>query len=197
MVSARCVAARSTAVVVSAVARPPCSSSAGAAAVASTSSAAASAAVRSINSRSVMAYAAATAAEPSTSPSSNGAPSSNPSNVGRASGADGSASSDTYAVVEIGGVQLLLEEGRWYSTDRLAASAGSTLALGRVLAVKKDGKFSVGTPYVEGAQVEAVVLEDDALGEKQVVFKFHSKKHYRRKTGHRQPLTKFMVTKIA
>ena len=101
------------------------------------------------------------------------------------------------AVVEIGGVQLLLEEGRWYSTDRLAASAGSTLALGRVLAVKKDGKFSVGTPYVEGAQVEAVVLEDDALGDKQVVFKFHSKKHYRRKTGHRQPLTKFMVTKIA
>jgi large subunit ribosomal protein L21 len=94
-------------------------------------------------------------------------------------------------------VQLLLEEGRWYTTDRLAASAGSTLALGRVLAVKKAGKFSVGTPYVEGAQVEAVVLEDDTLGEKQVVFKFHSKKHYRRKTGHRQPLTKFMVTKIA
>ena len=94
-------------------------------------------------------------------------------------------------------MQLLLEEGRWYSTDRLAASAGSTLALGRVLAGKKDGKFSVGTPYVEGAQVEAVVLEDDALGDKQVVFKFHSKKHYRRKTGHRQPLTKFMVTKIA
>lgn len=94
-------------------------------------------------------------------------------------------------------MQLLLEEGRWYSTDRLAASAGSTLALGRVLAVKKGGKFTVGTPYVEGAQVEAVVLEDDALGDKQVVFKFHSKKHYRRKTGHRQPLTKFMVTKIA
>ena len=130
---------------------------------------------------------AAATAEPSTS-SSTETP--NPSNVGRAS-------ADTYAVVEIGGVQLLLEEGRWYSTDRLAASAGSTLALGRVLAVKKDGKFSVGTPYVEGAQVEAVVLEDDALGDKQVVFKFHSKKHYRRKTGHRQPLTKFMVTKIA
>ena len=137
---------------------------------------------------------AAATAEPSTS-SSTETP--NPSNVGRASAADASASADTYAVVEIGGVQLLLEDGRWYSTDRLAASAGSTLALGRVLAVKKDGKFSVGTPYVEGAQVEAVVLEDDALGDKQVVFKFHSKKHYRRKTGHRQPLTKFMVTKIA
>ena len=87
---------------------------------------------------------AAATAEPSTS-SSTETP--NPSNVGRASAADASASADTYAVVEIGGVQLLLEEGRWYSTDRLAASAGSTLALGRVLAVKKDGKFSVGTPY--------------------------------------------------
>jgi len=137
---------------------------------------------------------AAATAEPSTSSASASA-TPNPSNIGRAS--DASSSTDTYAVVEIGGVQLLLEEGRWYSTDRLAASAGSTLALGRVLAVKKDGKFSVGTPYVEGAQVEAVVLEDDALGDKQVVFKFHSKKHYRRKTGHRQPLTKFMVTKIA
>jgi hypothetical protein len=61
------------------------------------------------------------------------------------------------------GFELLLEEGRWYSTDRLAASAGSTLALGRVLAVKKGGKFTVGTPYVEGAQVEAVVLAPDHL----------------------------------
>jgi large subunit ribosomal protein L21 len=45
--------------------------------------------------------------------------------------------------------------------------------------------------------VEATVLDDELKGPKEVVFKYKNKKHYRNKTGHRQPLTKFMVTKIA
>lgn len=103
---------------------------------------------------------------------------------------------DTYAVVEIGGHQLIVEEGRWYTVNRLQAEPGTKIQLGRVLALKQDGKFNVGKPYVEGAVVEAEVLEE-LKGPKIIVYKMKPKKHYRRKNGHRQPLSKFMVTKIA
>lgn len=37
---------------------------------------------------------------------------------------------------------------------------GSRIQLGRVLALKSGGKFSVGQPYMEGVTVEAEVLEE-------------------------------------
>ncbi|PRW61049.1 50S ribosomal L21 [Chlorella sorokiniana] len=103
---------------------------------------------------------------------------------------------DSYAVVEIGGHQLVVEEGRWYTVNRLEVAPGSRIQLGRVLALKQGGQFSVGQPYVEGATVEAEVLEE-LQGPKVVIYKMKAKKHFRRKTGHRQPLTKILVTKIA
>lgn len=43
--------------------------------------------------------------------------------------------------------------------------------------------------------MQATVLEA-YRGKKQIVFKMKSKKHYRRKNGHRQELTKFLVTDV-
>ncbi len=78
---------------------------------------------------------------------------------------------------------------------KMQAEPGSRLQLGRVLALKDEGVFTVGKPYLESVVVEAEVLED-AKGPKLTIFKYRAKKHYRKKTGHRQPLTKFLVTKI-
>ena len=75
------------------------------------------------------------------------------------------------------------------------AEPGSRLQLGRVLALKDEGVFTVGKPYLESVIVEAEVLED-TKGPKLTIFKYRAKKHYRKKTGHRQPLTKFLITKI-
>lgn len=75
------------------------------------------------------------------------------------------------------------------------AEPGSKIKLGRVLALKHDGNFHVGKPYLEGITVEAEIL-DELKGPKVIVYKMKPKKHYRRTNGHRQPLTKFMVTKI-
>jgi ribosomal protein L21 len=102
---------------------------------------------------------------------------------------------DTYAVVDIGGHQLIVEEGRWYSVNRLEAEPGSKIQLGRVLALKSAGEFKVGKPYLEGITVEAEIMEE-MKGPKVTVYKMKPKKHYRRTNGHRQPLTKFLVTKI-
>lgn len=75
------------------------------------------------------------------------------------------------------------------------AEPGSKLLLGRVLALKESGEFHVGRPYLEDVRVEADVMEE-LKAPKVVIFKMRAKKHYRRKTGHRQPLTKFLITKI-
>lgn len=128
--------------------------------------------------------------------------------------------SDKYAIVDAAGTQMLLEEGRWYTCNRLQVPAtlslafplvvllcyvyiyavqaepGSTIKFGRVLAAKENGAFSSGRPYLENATVEAEILEE-LKGEKVIVYKMKPKKHYQRKNGHRQPLTKFLVTKIS
>ncbi len=40
------------------------------------------------------------------------------------------------------------------------ADVGSKIKFGRVLALKKDGKFDVGTPYLESVGIEAEILEE-------------------------------------
>lgn len=103
--------------------------------------------------------------------------------------------SEKYAVIDLGGVQHLVEEGRWYTCNRLTAEPGATVQFGRVLAFKNEGKFHVGKPYLENIKVEAEIL-DEVRGPKLIVYKMKPKKHYQRKTGHRQDLTKFKVVKI-
>eukprot|EP01025_Chloroclados_australasicus_P055498 TRINITY_DN6731_c0_g1_i1.p2 TRINITY_DN6731_c0_g1~~TRINITY_DN6731_c0_g1_i1.p2 ORF type:complete len:186 (-),score=9.22 TRINITY_DN6731_c0_g1_i1:386-943(-) len=102
---------------------------------------------------------------------------------------------DKYAIIEVGGVQQLVEEGRWYTCNRLQAEPGSRISFGRVLAMKKNGNFHVGQPYLTGATVQAEIIEE-FKGPKVLVFKYKPKKHYKKKVGHRQPLSKFMITKI-
>lgn len=90
----------------------------------------------------------------------------------------------TYAVVEIGGKQMFVEPGKWYTCNRLKAEVGSRIKFGRVLAVKHEGKLEVGMPYLEKVNVEAEVIEE-LRGPKIIVYKMKPKKHYRRKQGHR------------
>ncbi|PNH06110.1 50S ribosomal protein L21, chloroplastic [Tetrabaena socialis] len=101
----------------------------------------------------------------------------------------------TYAIVEVGGTQMFVEPGKWYTCNRLKADVGSKIKFGRVLALKHDGKLTVGKPYLGNVAVEAEVLEE-LRGPKVIVYKMRPKKHYRRKQGHRQDLSKFMITKI-
>jgi large subunit ribosomal protein L21 len=59
-----------------------------------------------------------------------------------------------------------------------------------------NGSTAVGTPLVSGASVTAQV-ENQFRGEKIIVFKYKAKKRYRRRTGHRQNLTRLAITGIA
>lgn len=106
------------------------------------------------------------------------------------------AAPSNYAIIEVGGTQLFVEAGKWYTVNRLHADVGSKIKFGRVLAHKKDDKLVVGQPYLETVNVEAEVLEE-LRGPKIIVYKMKPKKHYRKKQGHRQDLTRFQVTNIS
>lgn len=101
----------------------------------------------------------------------------------------------TYAIVETGGKQYRVQAGETVRIEKLVANDGDTVVLDKVLMVSKDGKVTVGAPYVEGAKVTATV-KAQGKAPKVIVFKYHNKTNYRRKTGHRQPFTAVTISSI-
>lgn len=103
-----------------------------------------------------------------------------------------------YAIIEIGGKQVIVEEGKYYAVNRLPQTIGTSLLLNRVLFCNDRGRRIIGLPYIEGdAQVKiiATILEH-LKGPKVTVFKMKPKKKYRLTHGHRQEQTKIMIDRI-
>jgi len=100
-----------------------------------------------------------------------------------------------YAIVQTGGKQYKVSEGDTLFIEKLEAEAGAEVSFDQVLLVSKDGKVVVGSPVVAGATVTATVLKN-GKAKKILVFKYKSKKNYRRKAGHRQPYTQVQIAKI-
>ena len=100
-----------------------------------------------------------------------------------------------YAVIETGGKQYRVSPGQTVQVELLPAEPGATVTLERVLMVSAEGNTQVGAPIVPGAAVVATVV-GEGRGEKIIVFRYKSKKRYRRTTGHRQDYTYLTVTDI-
>ena len=95
------------------------------------------------------------------------------------------------AIFVTGGKQYYVSEGDVIYVEKLDAEVGSEVTFDEVLFV--DGK--AGNPTVKGAKIVCSV-EKHGKQKKIVVFKYHPKKKYRKKQGHRQPYTKLVVKKI-
>ncbi|HBF4427094.1 TPA: 50S ribosomal protein L21 [Clostridioides difficile] len=100
-----------------------------------------------------------------------------------------------YAIVKTGGKQYKVSEGDVLFVEKLEANTGDVVTLNEILACSKDGELKLGSPVVEGASVQAKVVEQ-GKAKKVIVFKYKAKKDYRRKQGHRQSYTKIVVEKI-
>lgn len=100
-----------------------------------------------------------------------------------------------YAVLATGGKQYRVQEGDVIYVEKLNADVDSTVELNEVLAVGTEDGIKVGAPVVAGAKVVAKVAAQ-GKAKKVIVFKYKSKKDYRRKNGHRQPYTKLVIEKI-
>ncbi|MCL1914990.1 MAG: 50S ribosomal protein L21 [Eubacteriaceae bacterium] len=102
-----------------------------------------------------------------------------------------------YAILKTGGKQYRVQEGDIINVERLnpLAEDNEEVTFNEVLFVADGEHTEIGCPYVEGAKVQARVVEN-GKGEKIIVFKYKAKKDYRRKKGHRQPYTKLEITSI-
>ncbi|MBI4262383.1 50S ribosomal protein L21 [Candidatus Uhrbacteria bacterium] len=102
-----------------------------------------------------------------------------------------------FAVIKTGGKQYLVKEGQAIAVEKVPGNAGDAVSFAEVLLVgEPDGSgVKVGTPLVQGARVQTLLVEQ-GKGKKVDVVKFKSKVRYRRKYGHRQPFTKVKVEKI-
>ena len=100
-----------------------------------------------------------------------------------------------YAVMETGGKQYKVEAGQELFIEKLNVEADDTVTFDKVLAVGGDDGIKVGSPYVDGASVEAKVIKN-GKAKKVTVFTYKPKKNEKRKMGHRQPYTKVSITDI-
>lgn len=101
-----------------------------------------------------------------------------------------------YAVVEIGGHQYRVSEGDVLFVDKQSDEVDQELTFDRVFLTNDDGNVTIGKPVVEGATVEATLL-DNVKSDKVIVFKKKRRKGYRVKRGHRQPMSQIEINKIS
>jgi large subunit ribosomal protein L21 len=99
-----------------------------------------------------------------------------------------------YAVIKTGGKQYRVEEGTTLLVERLTDDEGAKISLEPLLYADGDKSF-FGAADLGKIKVEAKVVGHER-GPKLRVFKFKPKRGYKRRTGHRQELTRIEVTGI-
>ena len=97
-----------------------------------------------------------------------------------------------FAIVESGGKQYRVVEGRTIEVDRLPVDAGKKFDFDRILLMADGDEVMVGTPIVSGIEVKVTVV-DHIKGPKIDRFKYRPKKRIRVRGGHRQQYTRLMV----
>lgn len=100
-----------------------------------------------------------------------------------------------YALVESGGKQFKVNEGQSVEVEKLPYAVGERVEFDRVLMISDEGGVKVGQPTIEGARVLATVTHQGKR-RKVFVFKYHPRKRYRRRAGHRQLFTRLRIDKI-
>jgi large subunit ribosomal protein L21 len=100
-----------------------------------------------------------------------------------------------YAVIKTGGKQYRVEEGSTLLVERLPDEVGASVSLTPLLLAGdgSDPKFDASS--LGDATVSAEIVAHER-GPKLRVFKFKPKRGYKRRTGHRQELTRIRITKI-
>ncbi len=99
-----------------------------------------------------------------------------------------------YAIVKTGGKQYRVERGQRLLVERLPAAEGESVALEPILYRSEEAVFD--KTGLQKVKVTAKVIAHER-GEKLRVFKFKPKRGYKRRTGHRQELTRIEVTELA
>jgi len=101
-----------------------------------------------------------------------------------------------YAVIKTGGKQYKLAQGEVIRVEKLDAEEGASVELDKVLMIADGDSINIGTPYIDGSKVTAIV-KAHGRGKKVEIMKFRRRKHHQKKTGHRQYFTELEITGIS
>ncbi len=102
-----------------------------------------------------------------------------------------------FAIIEDGSRQYRVEEGAQLTVDyRAGSEAGQSLSFDRVLLANGGGNSLIGKPVIDGATVEAEIVDPEFKGQKLEIQKIRRRKNSRTHTGHRQKHTTVRVTSI-
>src|SRR5919206_4117200 len=100
----------------------------------------------------------------------------------------------SYAVIKTGGKQYRVQEGETLLVERLPEDVGASVSLTPLL-LAGDGGPKLDAESIGETTVSAEIVAHER-GPKLRVLKFKPKRGYKRRTGHRQELTRIRITKI-
>ena len=112
------------------------------------------------------------------------------------SGLEAAASHTMYAIVKTGGKQYRVEQGQTLLVERLPVGEGETVSLETLMIRGEGDAVAMDPAELAGASVEAKVVAHER-GPKLRIVKFKPKRGYRRRTGHRQELSRIEVMSVA
>jgi large subunit ribosomal protein L21 len=101
----------------------------------------------------------------------------------------------SFAIIETGGKQYKVSTSKILEIEKLNAKVGETVKFKNVLLLNDDKSTEVGSPSIDGAMVEAKLL-DNVKDRTVLIFHKRRRKHSRKKNGHRQRHSKIQITKI-
>ena len=101
----------------------------------------------------------------------------------------------SFAIIETGGKQYKVSTSKILEIEKLDVKKGETIKFNNVLLLNDNNNTEIGNPSIEGAIVEAKLL-DNVKDKTILVFHKRRRKHSRKKNGHRQLHSKIQITKI-
>ena len=101
----------------------------------------------------------------------------------------------SFAIIETGGKQYKVSTSKILEIEKLDAKKGETIKFKNVLLLNDNKTTEIGNPSIEGATVEAKLL-DNIRDRTILVFHKRRRKNSRKKNGHRQQHSKIQITKI-
>ena len=101
----------------------------------------------------------------------------------------------SFAIIETGGKQYKVSTSKILEIEKINAKKGETIKFNNVLLLNNDQNTEIGNPSIEGASVEAKLL-DTVKDRTILVFHKRRRKHSRKKNGHRQRHSKIQIMKI-
>ena len=101
----------------------------------------------------------------------------------------------SFAIIETGGKQYKVSASKILQVERLETEVGKTIKFKNVLLLNDDKNTEIGNPNIDGAIVEAKLL-DNVKDRTVLIFHKRRRKHSRKKNGHRQRHSKIQITKI-